>query len=42
MFNEDMWIKANPAIDIVKSRKQLRTNVARTKEDPSTSQILLK
>lgn len=35
MFNEDMWIKANPAIDIVKSRKQLRTNVARTKEDPN-------
>lgn len=35
MYDEKCWIKANPAIDIVKSREQLRTSVERTKEDPN-------
>lgn len=30
---EDCWIKANPGIDIIKNRDQLRSNVARMKED---------
>lgn len=30
---EDMWIKANPAIDIIKKREDLAYNVQRMKED---------
>jgi len=31
--NEDMWVKANPGIDVIKSRKKLRYNVERMKHD---------
>lgn len=33
--DENCWIKANPAIDIIKSREQLRSNVLRMKSDPN-------
>lgn len=32
---EECWIKANPGIDIIKSRDQLRSNVSRMKSDPN-------
>lgn len=35
MFDEDMWIKANPAIDVIKSREFLRDLVNRMKNDPN-------
>lgn len=31
--DEDCWVKANPAIDIIKKREDLRYNVSRMKED---------
>lgn len=33
IYEEQNWIKANPAIDIIKSREDLRYNVERMKED---------
>lgn len=33
MEDEDAWIKANPAIDIIKNREDLRYNVQRMKSD---------
>ncbi|GEM04104.1 phage terminase large subunit [Halolactibacillus miurensis] len=33
--NEDMWIKANPGIDTIKSRDYLRQMVDKAKDDPS-------
>lgn len=33
MYDEDMWIKANPAIDIIKNRDSLRQNVEKMKSD---------
>lgn len=33
MYDEDMWIKANPAIDVIKDREMLRQNVERMKTD---------
>ena len=35
IYDEVMWIKANPGIDYIKKRDQLRTNVARMKDDPN-------
>lgn len=33
--NEDMWIKANPALDILKSRDFLRANIQKMKGEPN-------
>ncbi len=33
--NEDMWIKANPALDILKSREFLRSNIQKMKGEPN-------
>jgi phage terminase large subunit-like protein len=35
MWDEDNWVKANPALDILKNRDELRENVERTKHDPN-------
>lgn len=35
MWNEDMWIKANPGIDTIKSREYLRQCVEKAKGDPT-------
>ncbi len=35
MWNEDMWIKANPGIDTIKSREYIRQCVEKAKEDPA-------
>lgn len=35
IYDEKMWIKANPAIDIIKSRDLLRGNVKRMADDPN-------
>jgi len=35
IYDEAMWIKANPGIDYIKKRDQLRSNVARMKDDPN-------
>lgn len=33
IYDEDAWVKANPAIDVIKSRESIRTNVERMKTD---------
>jgi len=33
--NEDMWVKANPALDVLKSRDFLRTNIQKMKGEPN-------
>lgn len=33
--NEDMWVKANPGIDVIKKREALRGYVNKAKQDPS-------
>ena len=35
MENESMWIKANPAIDVIKSRDFLRSNLQKMKGEPN-------
>lgn len=33
MYDEEMWLKSNPALDVIKSREQLRQNVEKMKVD---------
>lgn len=35
MYEEEAWIKANPALDIIKKREELRANVEQIKGDPN-------
>lgn len=41
LWDEDAWIKANPAIDVVKSRKDLQEKVYAAKADPAKRRNLL-
>ena len=40
-MDEDSWIKANPGLDIIKSRKELRDNVERAKIDDKFRRTVL-
>lgn len=40
-LDEDCWIKANPGIDIIKSREELRANVERAKIDDKFKRTVL-
>ncbi len=39
--NESLWEMANPSIDVIKSRDELRSNVERSKTDPTFRPTLL-